>query len=42
MRLSVARGPMETQGALVDRTVHSDVSQVMALKACVMVFRMGG
>ena len=37
--LSVAWGPMEIQGALVDGTVRSEVSQVMTLEACIGVFR---
>ena len=42
MHLSMAWGPMETQGALVDRTVHSEVSQAMTLEACVRVLRVRG
>ena len=42
MHLSMAWGPMETQGALVDGTVHVEVSQAMTLKACVRVFRVRG
>ena len=41
MHLSMARGPIETQGALVDGTVHSDVSHAMTLKAGIGVLRMG-
>ena len=37
--LSVAWGPMETQGALVDGAVHSEVSQTMTLKTCIGVLR---
>ena len=37
--LSMAQGPIETQGALVDGTVYSEVSQVMTLEACIRVFR---
>ena len=37
--LSMAWGPMETQGALVDGTVRSEVSQAMTLEACIRVFR---
>ena len=33
---------METQGALIDRTVHLEVSQVMTLKAGVVVLRVRG
>ena len=39
MHLSMARGPMETQGALVDGTVRSEVSQVMTLEAVFRVRR---
>ena len=39
MHLSMAWGPMETQGALVDGTVRSDVSQAMTLEAYIGVFR---
>ena len=40
--LSMAWGPMDTQGALVDGTVRSEVSQAMTLEACIGVLRMRG
>ena len=41
MHLSMACGPMETQGALVDGTVRLEVSQTMTLKARIGILRMG-